>query len=408
MKRHFTTLFVASLLLVAFSSNIKSAEIPVASGGDIASAISGAASGDVIVLADAGTYTITGTITLDKIITIKAADGTTITPIITVTASTAFNTSSTECGITFDGLEFVGPEGSSYFIVTAANDVIDHIRFYNTEIHHFGRCVVRSSNDPTNLRELIVDNCFIHNFTSSTWRLFWIRHNNIDRIELKNSTFAKFTESVLYKDGNDTGADTIIVNNCTVSEKIGADNNGVFFVNAESFPSSFSFSNSIVTNIESDTSVFVMSPNVADTIRNSRYYSISATALPLNEWNQSTEYSEADPLYADAANNDYMIGNESFKTASTAGGVIGDPRWYDNQTGLKPIKYSSSATIIPTKNQVLFSEKVKSATVYSLTGSVVKSAKNVDHILIKDLKSGIYIVKIKDSKGTVTAVKVVK
>ncbi|MBN2166602.1 MAG: DUF4957 domain-containing protein [Marinilabiliaceae bacterium] len=404
MKQTFTFLLAMFLTSLTFS---KAEEIQVATGGDIASAISGASAGDAIVLEDGGTYTISSSIIIDKTIIIKATDGATIKPKINVTASTAFKTSSTGAGLTLIGLNIEGPQESSYFIVTAEGDVIDHIRFYDSEIHHFGRCAIRSSNDLTTLREVVVENCFIHDFTSSTWRLFWLRHSNTDRIIMKNSTFAKFTESVLFKEGNDNGADTIIISNCTVSDKIGADKNGVFHVIAETVTSSFSVSNSIITNIESDTATFVMSPNVADTIKNSRYYGIAATAVPVNIWNNETNYSEADPQYTNSVNNDYTIGNESFKTASTTGSIIGDPRWYNILNGMKDNKIKTyditfANNVITSPNETVIIE------IYSISGRMVKKALNTNNVDVTDLNNGIYIVKAKNTNGKSLVAKFVK
>lgn len=398
MKSNFTLIMVLLLLVVGANAT----DINVPSGGSITDAIDGAADGDVIILDDGGVYDV-GEYTLAKSISIIAPDGVSVKPVITIVGFRFDGL--VNARFTFKNVEFAG-NNSDYFLRYNGTSTIDYMEFDNADVHGFPRCAIRANGQAgSTLDTLIIINSKWYDFIDKGYRMMWIHTDcELKYFKAENSTFDSFNESVLWTGSEN--AKRIIVNNCTINEKVGADRNGVFQIEG-SEGSSFLFSNNIVTNIETDTSVFVVSVNVADTILNCRYNSIAATAVPLNEWNRNSDYSEADPQYADATNDDYTVGNESFKTASTQGGVIGDMRWFDTQTGLDDNTIGMDGVVV-LKDRIICSNEMNSLSIYSLTGNLVKSEYGCTEVSITDLNSGIYILKAIDKKGVETVVKLMR
>lgn len=329
--------YLFCLALLTLTGSAIAAGIPVSGGGDILAAIDGAAAGDTIVLEDGGNYVISSNLALSKTIIIAAADGYQVKPKITFSAQV--NTSAANgAGITFQGVDIEGPGESSFFMVIGGEDSLSHVKFYDTDLHNFGRSVIRSSEGGA-LDTLIVENSHLYDFTSDGWRVFWLRHNYIRYVSLKNSTFHAFTESVLYLEGDDPSETNVVIDHCTFDGKTEIDDNSIFKIYG-SMGGYLKVTNSIFTNMESNSKLFDVEETYTDSISNCRFYFEGNTIDTANAWNFKSEFIAADPMYENPEYNNFNVQNPDFLTASTTGGLIGDPNPVF-QSGFPAMKYEA-------------------------------------------------------------------
>ena len=92
----------------------------------------------------------------------------------------------------------------------------------------------------------------------------------------------------------------------------------------------------------------------------------------------------SDGVGTEATVGDYTLIDKSL-------GNVGDPRWYPKATGVN--SPNASSTVISYNGKEISLNEVQDVTIYSVTGDLLKSAKNVTVIAVGNLSHGIYIVK---------------
>lgn len=318
-------------MLVALAVNAKVVNITPDGSVDLRHAVRDqASSGDTIVLAD-GTYTQGSNYTIfDKNLVVKAADG--AAPIVkfTVPAQISSGARAEFIGIKFDMENLHGQSWYEHLIYsTDATEgnvlVFDGCEFYNDTLNN---SVIYCSSS-NKLDSIIVTNCKFYDIMKSC---IFVESTSFKGLHISNSTFYNIsTNTKSYWAGpidiRATAAE-LRVDYCTFYNVIPMNTDY-----AAIGKSNYTISNGIVSNC-----IFML-PTSTDGVRAIRDVASASNCLTFNyvkdaggiysSVSQSNCIKGQDPLFADAANGDYTLGEGSpALTAATDGGAIGDPRWW--------------------------------------------------------------------------------
>lgn len=304
MRKIFTFLFVALL-----TTNLWATQTVVPAGTSIPedqvkAAIDAASAGDTIVLETAN-YVEWQSITVDKKITIMAAEG--AKPMIKVAkfeVKAPFEINGVECY----------SHNSNYMFYTEAN--IDGVVALKNctlrdDIHNMYYIVSGYA-----VNQLVIDNCLIKNFTKDGNAVIY-GDGTITSFEMRNSTVMNCTGAYPIRVKN---ASSIIVNHCTFY------NNGerVMLLGDNTAPATCAVSNCVVSN-PTEVSNYCIA-TYGGTVDNCVYY--NTAKAPRSSDATVNGCINADPLFADPANGDFNFSIFSpLCFAATDGKHIGDPRW---------------------------------------------------------------------------------
>lgn len=414
MKRSFYLLTLVALFAL---NGLNAAEINVASGGDIQTAIDNAVSGDVIVLEDGGVYDANVTLIMDgdKALTFAAEAGATVKPEVVIDGFRFGETSGS--GITTRGLRFNGSFSGDYFIkADQAGDGAKHIKLYDTEVHSYTNGLLGAWGEPLcYIDTVLFSGCYFYELNSEGgWMCQFLSYGSracIKHYRMENSTIDGYNELFMNYD-NAEYVIKVELDHCTFHRKVDghSDARNNFAINAAD-GSSFTMTNSIISGIDgndTESLLFSLGDNIADTLKNCIYYNIDESYDINNQWSLMENFTEMDPEYADPSGFDLTLSATSGAlTYGTDGGPIGDPRWAGVNTAVKNV-VESPVEITNTQNTVYLSEEVQSIYVFSLTGALVKSTANVNQMSVQELNSGIYMLTIMDKNGAQKALKIIR
>ncbi len=321
----FKLLFLLSLVVTSLFATTT----PVTTA-TISDAMTAASDGDTLLLAG-GTYGSGINFQNGKVLTLKSAGSG--SAILTLQVSPS-GFSATNCGLIFDGLTI--NRGSDYFIYGDVANV-KKIAFINDTIKNVNRCLLRSANAGYSIDEFNLENCIIQDCGSNGYNFIYPKHI-VKSVSVKNCTMYNYTngESFFYPNQADTNNNfTFTFENNTVY-KWGKDNTRALCNTRTSYSASsvYIFKNNIITEPGATTL-----PNIL-TATGGTLTADKNLVVNYGSYNESTLTSSGitdlslDNLglttigFADAANADFSILSSSpLATASTSGGIIGDPRW---------------------------------------------------------------------------------
>lgn len=315
---------VANFEEKAFTGNIINVE---PGEGTLATAVENAEAGDKLVLAD-GTYElgyINGGLLLDKEgLTITAAEN--AKPVILYTdggaclqvvASTTFE------GITFDG----GEETKASFLITTYGAEVEEIVVYNCEFKNYSNFAISDQwSKGCHIGSLKVDNCLFHDGGQAivfSKNGFNSKHP-CDYFEIKNSTVYNITHNE-YKSvihicslGDATGAqNTVVIDHVTIWNYDLINGNAAIEVRKTN---NLTITNCIIGNPETKKAATYL---YGGSVSNIIHFNAS-----LDSDSENTYCSNTDPLFVDAANNNFMLQLASPAIGkATDGSNLGDPRW---------------------------------------------------------------------------------
>lgn len=235
-----------------------------------------------------------------------------------------FNLGATHEYVKFNNLNLSGISGTStygYLINQADATTIGTIEFANCSMHDFSTTLFRLQGTSSKLiSNLVVTNCIAYNQTQG-YALFHGNSGTIDNILINNSTFYNVERFLLHDKTNNS---SLVISDCTFNNII-INSRYLIDYGSSLAPNTFEIRNSIFGATKD--------PSTARGIRAAKSPSVSNSygtsdmiwaASPINGLN--TYSGTSTDLFADPANGNFSIKDESFEGKVSAG----DPRWYFN------------------------------------------------------------------------------
>ena len=393
MRKTFT--LMAGLFL-ALSSTLKAADVVIDPTTTLATAYASAASGDVIILGD-GSYVVDANMTMTKAITIKAqnAKKATISG-ATFLFSTSSSGSLTVQDVVLDGTKTGGTTFAGYLVDFNGTYplAVNQITFDNCSITKYGNCMLRANRGECTCDGLKINNCIIYNNGYvAAYPFFQVTKTKFGTgsLELTNSTVYDFANEYIQNYSTTAGGD----NTATYLFK----NNTFFNTVTVTARRPFNFSSGIV---KVQNNIFVQSTTGTRTLtqtislnaavassefsNNDVYNYKNDSILYFTGWQTNTGNLNVYPQFKDSANNDFTLPQGS----SLISLKMGDPRWFPASTAV--VSPKATTTIIYTGSEIRLSEPQQVA-VYSVTGNLLLSDKNVTSLSVSKLQKGAYIVK---------------
>ncbi|KFF07720.1 DUF5123 domain-containing protein [Flavobacterium hydatis] len=196
-------------------------------------------------------------------------------------------------------------------------------------IHDFAKALISSSQANTKVTSTIVENSIVTNVLTNNGDFIDFRIAHIGQITLKNSTFNNcalgrdFIRIDNAKDLTGTGLSTnILIDGCTIYNKAMTASNRILYIRF------VSNTTTIRNTLFGQTAAIYANQavTVLPTFANNNYYNsgaLFATAATPIKFDNSGNYTTLDPNFANAANGDFTVGNQTIKDNN-----IGDPRWF--------------------------------------------------------------------------------
>lgn len=327
MKKQFLFLialwFAASYSIAANRTSVTTATFP--------SALTSAGNGDTLLMAP-GTYP-SFTFQNGKTLVMKSNRA----GQVKIGALSTAGTSVTNCGFVFDGVTIDTGGGSSNF---SGGDVgnITKLSFLNDTVQNIGRCIFTTGTGGFTVDSVVFKNTIITDCGAGRYNLFWQAHA-IKNFLVKNCTLKNYTngESILCpRSVVSTNVLNFTFENNTVYNWSKPTYALVKTTNAYSASSNYIFRNNIVTEPAGYTTPLpdmivatggnlIAEKNLV--VNFGSYVMTSATSSNISDLTLAGLGLTSIP-FANPSSGDFSIASNSpLATASTTGGIIGDPRW---------------------------------------------------------------------------------
>ncbi|WP_418206586.1 fibronectin type III domain-containing protein [Barnesiella intestinihominis] len=306
------------LLLSLFLSAlyVRAAVVPVSGTETIADAVSSAVVGDIIELSEAVTYV--GNVTIDKSLTLRAAEGLESAPIIQ--GKLSIKDGATIRGIVFDGASEVADAIRIDDTVTGAPVVISGCTVRN----YTNRFVYVSLSGK--IESLTIDDCiFIGADNSTTNKAIYASsaHTQVETLSVTNSTFLNFNTGSNYFFRINCGEElvlmpVVLIDHCTFYNCY--DRRGVYLYNAGR--STIKNCISAFSERRDDTKSFTAYGDES-IVKNVISYNVDLYGSAPKE-----NIISKNPLFVDAENGNFQLYKDSPAVgAGDDGSDLGDPRW---------------------------------------------------------------------------------
>ena len=335
------------------ATHVSTVNITADDANSLKAAVDAALPGDEIILA-AGTYEESESISLDKEITIKAAEG--AHPVVKPVGNFAL---SNAADITIENIKFDGSDQSGVSNFIYADDATNNsLAVEGCEFYNFGNAVISATSSKL-IGTCTVNNCQFYNNTHSCVGL---KNSAAANLTVTNSTFNNIDASGL-SDGigiveSKTATGTMLVDHCTFYD-CNVKNTDVGITKVAS-------PNATVSNC-----IFAMPTSTSDlrtvyipdkldagtTVTNCvmhHFTKDSNIGVPSRTGSVITNCNAADPLFINTATGFAVKGNWSTgeispaREAATDGTCLGDPRWYTDEV-LPSTNFASDYDLVGTK-----------------------------------------------------------
>ena len=310
---------IGILLSLAFATiSLAAGTITVVPSSDaVYEAISQAQAGDVLVLAE-GEYQETNKLTIDKQLTIQAAEG--AQPIIRMASRIEASAS-----LTLQSIELIANSAGEAIRMVPGSEPYT-VAVKSCTLQGFNSKTIRAYNSDQEapyIESLIIDDCI---FRPAAGRILEasVANKQVNHLLIRNSTFdggATGVGRLIYFNSEEgTTVESATIDHCTFYNA--ADTRGIYLGN--------------VDGAQVSNCIFMNPEYVAD---NKSYCVYGKNTLLTNciSYNadtyvrsgaQSTNVSTQNPYFVDAANGNFQLyKNSPAITMGTDGAVIGDPRW---------------------------------------------------------------------------------
>jgi len=302
----------------------------------MADAVNDAIAGDIIELVSDGVYMNTDQMTIGEDITIRAWEMLPVKPVV----------------------KYVGTSTGAYMFKGVGSPRIDisGIEFDGDGVAEGGAGMAKylarlDNGDPTMTMDFFLDDCIVHDFNDKFIKPYG--NCGLDSIVVTNSVFyGGASEGIVLYSGSSSDP-AIVYNYAEISNNtfyaiereavkgqtatggvVRIDRNTIYDCGNVENKSMMYFRN--VTDVVVSNSIFVNSQNAdsgEEFVDMSDEFGVFTNNLVWDVVNNTvgngveTNTLAADPLFSDAANGDFSVGNAGAYTHATDGGAIGDPRW---------------------------------------------------------------------------------
>ncbi|WP_159449991.1 DUF5123 domain-containing protein [Alkalitalea saponilacus] len=303
--------------------------------------------------------------------------------------------------IAFKNLILLGGNPTGDYVMNISNSgKIDEIVFEDCIVHSF-RGVARLR--PVEVGLFRVDNCIVRNIAGYGLVNLDDDNGSLTDVEITNSTIAIVERIVVSK----TPVNSVKIHDCTFYQ---TPRNGRAFIDMADASSviegGVEVINSILTSgLNGDPNNGVRAGEATPVTITNSYYTNDFDWNAL-QWRTESENpliyydGTAATLFANAAEFDFTIIDGSFAGITSAG----DPRFYGVASSIGKSAVSSVKSFV-TGGQLVISETVAVVEIFSISGQLVKTAKNVSVVDLSAAASGFYIAKIIDRDGMVSTLK---
>jgi len=302
----------------------------------MADAVNDAIAGDVIELISDGVYLNTDQMTISEDITIRAWDLLPNRPVVkyvgTSTGAYIFKGEDSPrisiSGIEFDGDGVAeGAAGMAKYLARLDNgDPTATMDFFldNCVVHDFSDKFIKPYGD-CGLDSIVVTNTVFYNGASEGIVLYSGTSSDpavvYNYAEVSNSTFYAIEREAIKGQTGTTG--TVLIDRCTIVDCGNVEGKSMLYLRELT---DITVKNSIFANSQNDDDgeEFVDLANSSNVYTNNVQWDIFNAEIG----NATvTDTLTADPMFMDAANGDFTIGNPVLMTFADDGGAVGDPRW---------------------------------------------------------------------------------
>lgn len=287
---------------------------------DLNATIANAAADDVIVLFP-GEYVTTGSIAINKSITLRG-----LYPYDKPLLNVNFVMEAGANDVSLIDLELVGTPDFATVITMAIAGSYNSLTISGCNIHDFGRQLIYGNTSGMVLSNFIVDNCIVTNFISGGGDFIDFRGGDVHNVEVTNSTFvdAPNGRDFIRMDNagttNGTGVTaTVLIDHCTL---VGVSNTADRIVYVRFANNDITVTNNLFANTDAIYSNQT-STDDAITFSNNNYFNAASLFDPTKtRFDGSGSLTQLDPGFVNAAEGDFTVTNQTLKDNE-----VGDPRW---------------------------------------------------------------------------------
>ncbi|MEE2772817.1 MAG: DUF5123 domain-containing protein [Bacteroidota bacterium] len=293
---------------------------------DLLQMITDAVAGDVLVLQE-GDYTEqTGTITLDKSLTIRGlrsydkpllrvnfeiTTGAEDVSLIDLDLQGDSDGSSTLS----DAVRYTGPGNFNTLLISGCN------------IHDYARSFIAGNETDAILQSLTVENSIIHDIFTSGGDFIDFRNSDVLNVLLQNSTFYNcapgrdFIRMDAAGTTNDTGqTSNIVIDSCTIYASADSDSRRLLYVRFVS--NDVTVTNTLIAETESEGYADREGIDESPTFSNNNYFNAPGFYDTAQYIYDDSSYTTLDPGFVDPSTGDFTVTNQTL-----IDNMVGDPRW---------------------------------------------------------------------------------
>lgn len=294
-------------------------------GDDLFQIIADAAPGDILLL-EQGDYTEqTGSITLDKSITIQGLR-TDFKPLLRVSfkiedGATDVNlidldlTGNTALELT-DAVRYTGVGNYNSLLVSGCN------------VHDFDRSFIAGNVTDAIIQSVTVDNCVVTNILTSGGDFIDFRNSDVFNVSVTNSTFNNCAPGRDFFRIDDSGTSTqkgnvcnVLLDSCTLYACSNSSSRRIMYVRFQD--NEITVTNTLITDTASEGYSDQSRTDANPVFDNNNYFNAAGFFNPSQTiYDNSGTHTEEDPGFADAANGDFTLSNQNL-----IDNLVGDPRW---------------------------------------------------------------------------------
>ena len=289
---------------------------------DLFQMIADASPGDILLLEQGDYTTQTGTIILDKSITIQGLR-VDFKPLLSIN----FEINDGATDVSLIDLDLDGANSIADVVSYSGAGNYNSLLISGCNIHDFTNTFIKGSTTDAILQSLTVENSIVTNILTTGGDFIDFRNSDVFNINVNTSTFNNcapgrdFFRVDAAGTSNDTGLIcNIILDSCTIYACSDSSSRRIFYVRF--LTNEITVQNNLITDTESEGYADRSGIDESPTFNNNNYFNAPGFFNPDQYIFDSGNYTELDPGFVDAASGDFTVTNQTLLDNQ-----VGDPRW---------------------------------------------------------------------------------